>query len=93
MRLLPRATVFFAFFVTSLTAMAESPSATAPLKAPDTTGSAGAAESVRVQPRRSEFAPNSAEEAAVQERLTILNSRQDVLDAEFDRKLRICRGC
>jgi hypothetical protein len=89
-RLLSRAAVICAFVVISLAAEAEPPSATAPPKAPGATESAGTAESA---PRASELAPNSVEEAAVQERLTIFNSKQDVLDAEFDRKLKICRGC
>jgi hypothetical protein len=91
--LFSRVAVVCAFVVVSLAAMAETPSDTAPPKAPGAAESAGASESVRVQPRANGFAPNSAEEAAVQENLTIFNSRQDVLDAEFDRKLRICRGC
>jgi hypothetical protein len=90
MRLLSQAAVICAFVVMSLAAAAEPPSATAPPKAPGATESAGTAESA---PRASELAPNSAEEAAVQERLTIFNSKQDLLDAEFDRKLKICRGC
>jgi hypothetical protein len=53
----------------------------------------GVAESVHVQPRGSTFAPNSAEEDAVQKRITIFNARQRLLDAWFDRKLTICRGC
>jgi hypothetical protein len=89
-RLLSRAAVICAFVVISLAAEAEPPSATAPPNAPGATESAGTAEGA---PRASELAPNSAEEAAVQERLTIFNSKQDVLDAEFDRKLKICRGC
>lgn len=93
MRLLPRAVVFSAFLVMSLAAMAEPPFATAPPKAPSTAESAGAVESVHVQPQPSDFAPNTAQEAAVQERLTSFNLKQDLLDTEFDRKLRICRGC
>ena len=39
------------------------------------------------------FAPRSAEEAAVQNRITIYNATQEALDASFDKKLSICRGC
>jgi hypothetical protein len=54
----------------------------------------GVAESVHVQPRASTFAPNSAEEDAVQKRITIFNATQGALDAWFNRKkLTICRGC
>jgi hypothetical protein len=55
--------------------------------------SAGMPENVRVQPRSSTFIPNSAEEDAVQNRLTIFNETQAVQDALFDRRLTICRGC
>jgi len=53
----------------------------------------GAAESVRVQPRGSAFTPNSAEDDAVQKRITIFNAEQRLLDASFDRRLTICRRC
>jgi hypothetical protein len=56
--------------------------------------SAGMPESVRVQPRARTFIPDSAEEEAVQNRLTIFNQTQAVQDAWFDRRrLTICRGC
>jgi hypothetical protein len=55
--------------------------------------SAGMPENVRVQPRASTFIPNSAEEDAVQNRLTIFNETQAVQDAWFDGRLTICRGC
>jgi hypothetical protein len=56
--------------------------------------SAGMPESVRVQPRARTFIPNSAEEEAVQNRLTIFNQTQAVQDAWFDRRrLTICSGC
>jgi len=87
MHLLSRVTVLLAFTVTPLSAMAESSSIT-----PSGAG-VGVAESVHVQPRASTFAPNSAEEDAVQKRVTIFNARQRLLDARFDRKLTICRGC
>jgi hypothetical protein len=87
MRLLPRAVIFHAFVILPLTAMAETPAAPPPQQAPDP------AESVRVQPRGTPFAPNSAEEDAVQKRITIFNSTQESLDESLDKKLKICRGC
>jgi hypothetical protein len=89
MRLLPRTAIFHAFVILPLTAMAETPAAPPPppQQAPD------AAESVRVQPRGTPFAPNSAEEDAVQKRITIFNSTQESLDESLDKKLKICRGC
>jgi hypothetical protein len=87
MHLLSRVTVLLAFTVTPLAAMAEPPSV------PPRGAGVGVAESVHVQPRESTFAPNSAEEDAVQKRITMFNATQRVLDAWFDRKLTICRGC
>jgi hypothetical protein len=87
MHLLSRVTVLLAFTVTPLAAMAEPLSVTPP------GADVGVAESVHVQPRGSTFAPNSAEEDAVQKRITIFNARQRLLEAWFDRKLTICRGC
>jgi hypothetical protein len=87
MHLLSRVTVLLAFTVTPLAAMAEPPSVP-----PRGTG-VGVAESVHVQPRGSTFAPNSAEEDAVQKRITMFNATQRVLDAWFDSKLTICRRC
>jgi len=87
MHLLSRVTVLLAFTVTPLAAMAEPLSVTPP------GARVGVAESVHVQPRGSPFAPNSAEEDTVQKRITIFNARQRLLDAWFDRKLTICRGC
>jgi hypothetical protein len=87
MHLLSRVTVLLAFTVTPLAAMAEPPSV------PPPGAGAGVAESVHVQPRESTFAPNSAEEDAVQKRITIFNATHSLLDAWFDRKLTICRGC
>jgi len=52
-----------------------------------------AAEDVHVQPRGPTFMPNSTAEGAVQKGITDFNEKQEVLDAEFDKKLRICRGC
>jgi len=87
MHLLSRVTVLLAFTVTPLAAMAEPPSA------PPPGASVGVGESVQVQPRGDTFAPNSAEVEAVQKRITIFNATQGLLDARFDRKLTICRGC
>jgi hypothetical protein len=87
MHLVSRVTVLLALTVTPLAAMAEPPSVTPP------GAGVGVAESVHVQPRGSTFAPNSAEEDAVQKRITMFNATQRVLDAWFDRKLTICRGC
>jgi hypothetical protein len=87
MHILSRASVLLAFTVTPLAAMAE------PLLATPPGAGVGMAESVHVQPRGSTFAPNSAEEDAVQKRITIFNARQRLLDVWFDRKLTICRGC
>jgi hypothetical protein len=87
MHLLSRVTFLLAFTVTPLAAMAEPPSVTPP------GAGIGVAENVHVQPRGSTFVPNSTEEDAVQKRITIFNGRQRLLDAWFDRKLTICRGC
>lgn len=93
MQLLPRVFALCPFLLVSRVAMAAPPSATPPPRDPSTLESPAMAESVHVQPRGNGFARNSREEAVIQERLTIFNTRQDLLDAEFDRKLRICRGC
>ncbi|VIO67215.1 hypothetical protein CI41S_05770 [Bradyrhizobium ivorense] len=37
--------------------------------------------------------PNSAEDQATQRRQSIFNEQQGIDNAEFDRKLKICRGC
>jgi hypothetical protein len=87
MHLLSRVTVLMFFTVTPLTAMAEPPSVMPP------GAGVSVAQNVQVQPRGSTFAPNSAEEDAVQRRITIFNAKQGLLDAWFDRKLTICRGC
>jgi hypothetical protein len=52
-----------------------------------------AAEDVHVQPRGTTFMPNSAAEGAVQKGITDFNEKQGLLDAEFDKKLKICRDC
>lgn len=87
MHLLSRVSILLAVTVTPLAAIAEPPSVTSP--------GAGVvvAESVHVQPRGSTFAPNSVEVDAVQKRITIFNETQAVLDARFDKRLSICRGC
>jgi hypothetical protein len=87
MRLLRRTVIFYAFVIMPLTAMAETPAVPQPQKAE------GEAESLRVQPQGEDFAPKSAEEAAVQKRITIFNSTQQNLDESLDKNLRICRGC
>jgi len=87
MHLLSRVTVLLAFTIAPLAAMAEQHSV------PPPGAGVGVAESVHVQPRGNTFAPNSAEEDALQKRITIFNATQRLLDAWFDRKLTICRGC
>ncbi len=87
MHLLSRVAVLLAFTVTPLAAMAESPSV------PPPGAGVGVAESVHVQPRGSTFDPSSAEVDAVRKRITTFNATQSLLDAWFDRKLTICRGC
>jgi hypothetical protein len=60
---------------------------------PPAAAASGAAESVHVQPRGSAFAPNSAEDKAVQESIALFNEGQRLLDASFNRRLIICRRC
>jgi hypothetical protein len=48
---------------------------------------------VRVQPRGQDFIPNSAEDNAIQRRLSIFNEQQSQEDLALDKKLKICRGC
>jgi hypothetical protein len=82
-----RPTAFvFTLAAMPLAALADPPSAPAS-KEPST------AESVHVQPRGNTFMPNTAAEDAVQKGIADFNERQEVQDAEFDKKLRICRGC
>jgi hypothetical protein len=50
-------------------------------------------ETARVQPRRQDFMPNSAEDNAIQRRLSIFNEKQGLDDLALDKKLKICRGC
>ena len=87
MRLLHRTVIFYAFIIMPLTAVAETPAA------PSQQKEQVEAESVRVQPRGNDVTPNSADEDAVQKRITIFNSTQEIQDELFDKKLSICRGC
>jgi hypothetical protein len=87
MRSLARTFVFYSVVILPLTAMAQTPIAT-PSPKPQAVD-----ETVRVQPRGNDFVPNSSQEDAVQKRITDFNSTQENLDASFDSKLHICRGC
>jgi hypothetical protein len=87
MHLLSRVRALLAVTVTPLAAMAE------PSSVPPPGAGVGVAESVHVQPRGSTFAPNTGEDDVVQKRITLFNAAQRLLDARFDRKLTICRGC
>jgi len=51
------------------------------------------AENVHVQPRRNTFMPNSAAVDEVQRRIADFNQKQEFIDTEFDKRLRICHGC
>jgi hypothetical protein len=82
----PTAFVFCTFAAMPLTALADPASAPA-------SNEQSAATSVHVQPRRNAFMPYSAAEDAVQKGITDFNEKQERVDAEFDKKLRICRGC
>jgi len=70
-----------------------SPAVVADPLSPQPPTAPGAAESVHVQPRGSAFAPNSAEDDAVQKRITRFNAEQTLQDATFNRRLSICRRC
>ena len=81
-----RSSLILSFAAIPLTALADpitAPSAKAP----------SAAQSVQVQPRGNEFMPNSVASDAVQKRITEFNRAQQELDADLDKKLKICRGC
>jgi hypothetical protein len=67
---------------------AESGSNPPPAKPPP-----AAVEDARVQPRGKEFMPNSADDQAIQRRLTIFNEQQGLENTALDKKLKICRGC
>ncbi|MCP3402749.1 MULTISPECIES: hypothetical protein [unclassified Bradyrhizobium] len=81
-----RSSLILSFAAIPLTALAE-PVSTPSSKAPS------AAENVHVQPRGKEFMPNSIAEDDLQKRITDFNQKQEGLDAELDKKLKICRGC
>ena len=87
MRFLRYTVIVYAFVIMPLAAMAETPSAPLPQKEQVET------ESVRVQPRGNDVTPTPADEDAVQKRITIFNSTQEIQDESFDKKLSICRGC
>ncbi|CCE10681.1 exported hypothetical protein [Bradyrhizobium sp. STM 3843] len=69
------------------------PAALADPAAPPPSREQSAVDGVHVQPRRDTFMPNSAAEDELQRRITDFNQKQGGVEAEFDRKLRICRGC
>jgi hypothetical protein len=78
--------VLFPLTIAPVVAIAESP------QIPSTSrGATEDPESVRVQPRGRNFAPNSAQDDEVQRRITIFNATQAVKDAAVDRRLGICR--
>ena len=81
-----RSSLILSFAAMPLTALADPIAAPSP-KAPC------AAQSVQVQPRGNEFMPNSLAEDALQKRITDFNRAQEGLDANLDKKLKICRGC
>ncbi|MET4115457.1 hypothetical protein ABIB85_001855 [Bradyrhizobium sp. JR1.5] len=81
-----RSSLILSFAAIPLTALADPLPAPSP-KAPSP------AESVQVQPRSDEFMPNSTAEDAVQRRIADFNRKQEGLDADLDKKLKICRGC
>jgi hypothetical protein len=60
---------------------------------PSPQASAEIPENVRVQPHRPTFTANSVEYDAVQRGLSRFNATQAAQDAEFDRRLTICRRC
>lgn len=81
-----RSSLILSFAAIPLAALADPAPAPSP-KAPSP------AESVQVQPRGSEFMPNSLAEDAVQKRITDFNRKLEGLDADLDKRLKICRGC
>lgn len=81
-----RSSLILSFAAIPLTAWAD-PVPAPSSKAPST------AESVQVQPRGNVFMPNSPAEDALQKRITDFNRKQEGLDADLDKKLKICRGC
>lgn len=81
-----RSSLILSFAAIPLTALADPLPAPSP-KAPSP------AESVHVQPRGNAFMPNSVAEDALQKRITDFNQKQEGLDADLDKRLKICRGC
>jgi len=81
-----RSSLILSFAAIPLTALADPVPAPSP-KAPSP------AENVQVQPRGNEFMPNSVAEDALQKRITDFNRKLEGLDADLDKKLKICRGC
>ncbi|APG15654.1 hypothetical protein ABIB94_003083 [Bradyrhizobium sp. JR7.2] len=81
-----RSSLILSFAAIPLTALADPLPAPSP-KAPSP------AETVQVQPRGNEFMPNSVAEDALQKRITDFNRKLEGLDADLDKKLKICRGC
>ncbi|MGY4315069.1 hypothetical protein [Bradyrhizobium sp. JR3.5] len=81
-----RSPLILGFAAVPLAALAD------PVAAPSPKASSTAA-SVQVQPRGNDFMPNSLAEDAVQKRITDFNRKQEDLEADLDKKLKICRGC
>ena len=81
-----RSSLILSFAAIPLAALADPVAAPSP-EEPSTV------ESVHVQPRGRTFMPNSLAEEALQKRIGDFNRKQEELDAELDRKLKICRGC
>jgi hypothetical protein len=82
-----RSSLLISFAAIPLSALAD------PVSTPPSSVEPGMAESVHVQPRGSAFMPNSKAVDALQRRITDFNQKQQDLDAELDKKLKICRGC
>lgn len=76
-------------------AMAEPPSTRLPSGSAAETPSEASASipQVQVQPRGSNFVPNSPKTEVIEKRITDFNEMQRIEDASFDKRLRICRGC
>ena len=87
MNFFPQTAVFCVLFMMPVSGIAD------PLPDPASPKSENLADSVHVQPRGETFSPASADENAVQKRIMIFNEKQGRLDVDFDKKLRICRGC
>jgi hypothetical protein len=87
MHLFPLTAIVCVMSVMPLSAVAD------PLPDPALPKGAKLADGVHVQPRGETFSPDTADENAVQKRIRIFNEEQGRLDADFDKKLKICRGC